>query len=153
MENMKLLKSGTFIFVLIGTLLSFPGVAQEQGLSVIGHPASIPDALKMQQLKSILLGEKLKWDDGVSVKIALMKTGTPIGIQTCEKVYEMSPNELNKHFLALVFQGKAKAPTFFNSISELEEYIAQTPGAIGISQVPSTSTVKTVQVDGNKVIQ
>ena len=125
-------------------------MAQDQDLSVIGHTASVPDELKMNQLRSILLGEKLKWDDGVSVKIALMKTGTPIGILTCTKVYDMTPNDLNKHFLALVFQGKAKAPTFFNSVSELEEYVAQTPGAIGVSQATSGNSVKTVLVNGNK---
>jgi len=80
----------------------------------------------------------------------LMKTGTPIGILTCTKVYDMTPNDLNKHFLALVFQGKAKAPTFFNSVSELEEYVAQTPGAIGVSQATSGNSVKTVLVNGNK---
>lgn len=136
--------------ILVTLFVSFSTFAQDQALTVIGNQESVPDALNMKQLKSVFRGEKLKWDDGSSIKIALMKTTTPIGTSTCEKVYGMSGNELNKYFLALVFQGKAKAPTFFNSIEELENYVAQTPGAIGVSQVTNTTSVKTVLVDGNK---
>ena len=59
---------------------------------------------------------------------------------------------LNKYFLALVFQGKVKAPAFFNSVSELEAYVAQTPGAIGVVQNTSTDQIKVVVVDGKKEI-
>ncbi|MCK5370377.1 MAG: hypothetical protein KAQ62_17570, partial [Cyclobacteriaceae bacterium] len=89
---------------------------------------------------------------GASIKIALMKTNTSIGKSTCEKIYDMTGNELNKYFLALVFQGKVKAPTFFNSISELENYVSQTPGAIGVSQKTTDSPNKIILVDGNDKI-
>lgn len=153
MKAMKILNPNFFIILLTCLTFSFTSFAQDEGLSIIGHSGSVPDELNMKQLKSVLLGEKLRWDDGVSIKLALMKTTTPIGSTTCQKIYGMSGNELNKHFLSLVFQGKVKAPTFFNSVSELESYVAQTPGAIGVSQNPSASSIKTVLIDGNKQIQ
>jgi ABC-type phosphate transport system substrate-binding protein len=138
--------------IMIGLFFSLPSFAQELELTVIGNQESVPDELNMKELKSILRGERQKWSDGVGIKIALMKTGTPIGASTCKKIYGMTGNELNKYFLALVFQGKAKAPVFFNSTSEMETYVAQTPGAIGVSQNTADNQIKTVLIDGHKQI-
>jgi hypothetical protein len=41
-------------------------------------------------------------------------------------------DQLNKFWLALVFQGKAKAPVFYGSSTDVENYVAQNPGAIGV---------------------
>lgn len=140
-----------FIFI-FGFLGSLAIVAQDIELTIVGNAENVPDELNMRQLKSVLRGEKLRWDSGASIKIALMKTNTLIGKSTCEKIYDMTGNELNKYFLALVFQGKVKAPTFFNSISELENYVSQTPGAIGVSQKTTDSPNKIILVDGNDKI-
>jgi len=140
------------IFIIAGLLRYVNSSAQDSGLYIIGNPESVPSELDMEQLKSILRGERMRWEDGSSIKIALMKTNTPIGLNTCMKIYNMSANELNKYFLALVFQGKVKAPTFFNTVQELEDYIAQTPGAIGVSQNTSDSQIKIILVDGKKEI-
>jgi len=137
--------------LLVGMLLSSPTSAQD-GLTIIGNLESVPAEMDMAQLQSILKGEQMRWSDGIKVKIALMKTNTPIGKLTSEKIYNMSGNELNKYFLALVFQGKVKAPAFFNSVNELEAYVAQTPGAIGVVQNTSSDQIKVVVVDGKKQI-
>jgi hypothetical protein len=126
--------------------------AQDVPLFIVGNVESVPNEMDMKLLRSVLLGEKQRWDDGKSIKIALMKTNTPIGKSTCNKIYDMTGNELNKYFLALVFQGKVKAPTFFNSKEELNRYIAQTPGAIGVSQEPDDDQIKTVIVEGKNQI-
>lgn len=126
--------------------------AQDAPLTVIGNIKGAPTDLKITQLKSILKGEKLRWNDGTKVSIALMKTNTPIGMSTCKKIYNMSGNDLNKLFLALVFQGKGEAPTFFNSVSELETYINQTPGAIGVIEATVANTEKVIRIDGKKSI-
>jgi hypothetical protein len=63
----------------------------------------------------------------------------------------MTGDELNKFWLALVFQGKAAAPNFFNSESELQTFIAQNPGAIGIIDKPlADAEVKSIIIDGKK---
>lgn len=152
MKHCSLLRS-CFLTALFGCLISLQAFAQDIELTIIGHMESVPGELNMRELRSILRGEKQKWNDGVSIKIALMKTSTPIGDITCKKIYGMTGNELNKYFLALVFQGKGKAPVFFNTISEMEAYVAQTPGAIGVSQGATDNQIKTVLVDGHKQIQ
>ena len=98
------------------------------------------------------MGEQQRWRGGTKITIALMKTSTPAGKTTSEILYGMSPDELNKFWLALVFQGKAAAPNFFNSAAELEAFVAQNPGAIGIlDQVAANNEIKTVQVEGKRL--
>ncbi len=130
--------------------LSFSAAGQDVMLNVIGNPGSVPEQMDMNQLRSVFKGERLRWDNGIAVKIALMKTSTSVGSHTSKKVYNMSANELNKHFLALVFQGKVKAPVFFTSESELVSFVARTPGAIGVSQPVSDEGINVIVVDGKK---
>ena len=116
---------------------------------VIANGKGAPAEMKLAQLKAVMRGERLRWPDGSKVVIALMKSSTPIGVNTGQKIYNMSANELNKYWLALVFQGKADAPNFFNSEAELEAFIAQTTGAIGVVNQPPTGG-KTILIDGKR---
>ena len=131
-------------------LLNSPLQAQESNLLVISNNKGAPDEMKFQELKSVLKGEKQRWGDGTQVVIALMKTNTPAGSVLLKKIYGMSSDELNKYWLALVFQGKARAPAFFNSINELQAFVEQTPGAIGVIEGAQPSNTKTVTIDGKK---
>lgn len=96
------------------------------------------------------MGEKQRWRDGTKISIALLKTtNNPVGQRICKKFYDMSGDELSKFWLALLFQGKASAPNFFNSVNELKEFVAQNPGAIGIiNQLPASTDIKTVKING-----
>jgi len=141
-----------FGFSLLAIILLSSPVKAQDGLTIIGNLESVPADMDMTQLQAVLRGEQMRWDDGTKVKIALMKTNTPTGTLASEKIYNMTGNELNKYFLALVFQGKVKAPAFFNTESELEAYIGQTPGAIGVVQNTGNDQVKIVLIDGKKEI-
>ena len=138
----------TLLIFFAGILLPSSVYAQNTELTIIGNSKSVPSEMNIQQLKSVLKGEKQRWSDGTKVVIALMKTNTDVGTNTSEKLYNMTGNELNKYFLALVFQGKVKAPTFFNSVNDLESYVAQTPGAIGVLDKANDKLLKTIIVDG-----
>jgi ABC-type phosphate transport system substrate-binding protein len=140
-----------FSVAVLVLFLSVGSFAQE-ALTVIGNSKGSPAELKMMQLQSILKGEKQRWGDGTKVVIALMKTNTPVGNVTSKRIFNMSGDQLNKYWLALVFQGKADAPTFFNSMNELETFVAQTPGAIGIIGQPPTIAPKTILVDGKRFL-
>lgn len=133
------------------TETSFINNLQETELTIVGNAKSVPTDMDLDQLKSVLKGEKLRWDDGSKVIIALMKTDTPIGMNTSKELFNMTGNQLNKHFLALVFQGKVKAPTFFDSEDELEAYVAHTPGAIGVIQKVNDAQLNTIMVVKSKL--
>ena len=125
--------------------------AQDSSLTVISNLKGAPADLKMSELKSVFLGEKDRWGDGTKITIVLMKTTTPVGKETCRKVYARSGTGVLQYWNLQSFAGKAQLPTMFNSTAELESFVAQNPGAIGIIDKPSSiSEIKTVMVDGKK---
>jgi hypothetical protein len=133
--------------------LSINARSQTETLTVISNDKGAPEELKFSDLKSIFLGEKQRWHNGNKISIALMKTSTPAGTYTCQKIYNMSSDELKKFWLALVFEGKADAPAFFNTTSELESFVAENPGAIGITdQPPASADTHIVLIDGKKML-
>jgi len=134
-------------------LLNITTYAQTESLTVISNSKGAPAELKLTDLKSILKGEQQRWRNGNKNSIALMKTSTPGGMYICQKIYNMSSDELKKFWLALVFEGKADAPEFFNTITEVQNFVAENPGAIGIIDQPPTSDgTHIVLIDGKKTL-
>ena len=139
------------VFFVLFLFFSATVMCQETALVALGNQSGAPSMMKLSELKSVLMGEKQRWENGNRVIIALMKTNTPIGKATSAKIYDMSANELNKFWLALVFQGKAQAPNFFNSPNDLETFFAQNPGAIGIlDNSMADPEIKSIIIDGQK---
>lgn len=137
----------TLLLLLCGVLVR----AQDTQLSAISNQKGSPVAMELSELRAVFKGEKQRWRDGTKISIALMKTNNPLGQAICKKIYDMSADEMNKFWLSLVFQGKVSAPNFFNSVSELEEFVAQNPGAIGIvNHIAQTPGIKTVIISGKK---
>ncbi len=127
------------------------GRSQDSTLTVISHIKGAPTQMKKSELISVFLGEKDRWSDGTKVTIVLMKTTTPIGKETCKKVYSRSGNGVLQYWNLQSFAGKAQLPTMFNSTEELEAFVAENPGAIGIINKPSSiPDTKVVLVDGKK---
>lgn len=143
--------------IALAILLVFlwPRVYAQQNLSVIANQEGTPASLSFSELRSVFLGEKQRWSSGKKVVIALLKTthNNKVGLAICDRIYDMKPDEMNKYWLALVFQGRASAPYFFNTTSELQDFVAQNPGAIGIiDESVNTADIKTVIVDGKKTL-
>lgn len=149
LKILRHLWSNKFLFIVFMLSISLTARTQETTLAVVGNQSGAPSGMKLSELKSVLMGEKQKWSNGNRIVIALMKTNTTIGKTTSSRIYDMSGDELNKFWLALVFQGKAQAPKFFNTTSELEDYVAQNPGAIGVIDQPlANNEIKIIAIDG-----
>lgn len=133
-------------------LLLFAGVVangQETTLMAISNSKGAPATMKISELKSVFMGEKQRWKDGTKVSIVLMRTNTSIGKATCRKIYNMSADKVREFWLRLTFGGKSDGPIYCNSLEDLENTVAQTPGAIGIiDKVSSGTSVKIIVVDG-----
>ncbi len=150
--DFEMMKPISVILILIAVLSWANLAGQDDGLMVIGNDQGVPTELKKFQLNSVLRGERQRWNDGTKVVIALMEPDTPVGRNTATRVYDMSGDELQKYFLALVFQGKVSAPEFFDTTSDLEAFVARTPGAIGIVKQPSSGGHKAILIDGKRLI-
>lgn len=155
MEILRIMKTSTsrsnliLVFSVLFTIC-FNTLHAQDKIGVIGNVKGVPTTMNFNELKNVMKGEKQRWSDGTKIVIALMKTNTPVGQASAKKIYNMSGDELNRFWLALVFQGKNSAPTFFNSLSELEAFVAQTPGAIGVVQRASSNENKLITIDGKK---
>ena len=149
----KIVKNLLLSFILIASIVSLSSAtsADEPNIMVIANEKGAPGSLTMKELKAIFQGEKQRWKDGTKISIAFMKSSTPIGGATAKKVMKISGDQLNKLWLALVFQGKAKAPVFYGSASEVESYISQNAGAIGVVEAGyQVKGVKVISIDGKK---
>jgi hypothetical protein len=132
-------------------IFAVSSVRSQDSLTVISHAKGAPDQMKMSELVSVFMGEKERWSDGTKITLVLMKTTTPIGMETSKKVYSRSGNSVLQYWNLQSFAGKAQLPTMFNSTAELEAFVAQNPGAIGIIDKPSSiPETKTVMVNGKK---
>jgi hypothetical protein len=150
MEQTVIMKSQVCKYFIILFFLITSGshlFGQDISLSAIANEKGSPENVSFAELKKIFRGEKQWWQDGTKVVIALMKTSTPAGSATAKKLLGMSGEELNKYWLSLVFQGKAKAPAFFNSEKELIEFVNQNKGAIGIIDKNTSGTTRIITID------
>lgn len=148
---LRLISGKIFLLVVCMLFMSMTTKSQQTTLVAIGNVSDVPGNLSLSELKSILMGENQRWKNGDRILIALMKTNTPLGKTISSKIYDMTGDELNKFWLALVFQGKAQAPKFFSSTEELKNFVAQNRGAIGILDKPFTDTeIKFIMIDGQQ---
>ncbi len=135
-------------------LLSFQvpvAAGQDLQLVVIGNDKGVPANLKLSEARAIFKGEKRRWKDRTKVVIALMRSSCSIGAQVSRKLYHLSPDDFNKHWIAQVFRGKASAPKYFLTEKELIAFVNSTPGAIGIiSAAAADSSARIIQIDGKK---
>ena len=149
----KIVTKLLFAFILIASIISLPSATpvDEANIMVIANVKGAPASLTMKELKSIFQGEKQRWNDGTKISIAFMKSSTPVGNATASKVLKMSGDQLNKFWLALVFQGKAKAPVFFGSSNEVESFVSQNPGAIGVVDASyQLKDSRVISIEGKK---
>lgn len=134
--------------VLWSGLISF---AQPSSLVVISNVKGAPSKMKLSELRSVMKGERQRWNDGTKVNIVLMKTSTELGKDICDKVYRMSGDKVKRYWLELTFGGRANAPTFCNSVDELESLVAQNPGSIGIlDKSNGIKETKVILIDGKE---
>ena len=119
-------------------------------LAVIVNSETAPLALDMRGLRTLLRGEKQRWKDGTKITLAFMKTSTDVGSDMSTRVFGKTEKELNKYFLAKVFQGKMSSPEFFDSEVDLRSFVKSTKGAISVISATNSSGFKTILIDGKK---
>jgi ABC-type phosphate transport system substrate-binding protein len=140
-----------YVSVLLILAVGLMANSQDTILTVISNSKGAPANMKMAELKSVLKGEKQRWNDGTKVSIGLMMTKTTVGKNTCSKIYEWSTDKVKRYWAGLQIAGKADAPTFCNTVEELESFIADNPGAIGITNKSSVNpNIKVIVIDGKK---
>ncbi len=132
-----------FLSLLAGMFL------QAQNLSVIGNPNGTPATMSQARLSSIFKGEIKAWENGTKIFLAMMKSNTALGGLTCTKVFQMNCDGVTKYWLGKAIESNSSAPAFFNTVGELQAFVAGKPGAIGIIDLTAPAAgVRLVTIDG-----
>lgn len=103
------------------------------------------NSLTKDEVKSIFLGEKVKWDDSHKITFVLLMTETHD--RFLEKYIGTNASQYLQYWKKMIFTGKAGSPKSFKEPDKLIEYIAGAEGAVGY--IPSEAyndKVKTISV-------
>jgi len=93
------------------------------------------EQLTEAQVRRCLRGEVSRWTGGsdLSVTVVLPSTRLPECEATAQfLVSSPRPASLQKYWLGLVFEGRAKAPIFGQSQQDVLDAVLDKPGALGI---------------------
>ena len=81
------------------------------------------------------------WNNGKQIIVCLPGTKSQMAESVYQEVYHQSVKEVQKFWLSIVFQGRAKSPHFFESEQEMIDYIKKTPGAVGVLPADKKSLI------------
>ncbi len=138
------------VAAVVGMVL-FAGVAvfvhssQADDILIIANKDIPVSSLTAEELKSIFLGEKVKWNDRQTVAFVLLMTD--IHESFLKKYLGISSVQYSQYWKKMIFTGRAKSPKAFNKPEELCDYVANTSGCIGYVPSPiCNDKVKTISV-------
>jgi ABC-type phosphate transport system substrate-binding protein len=127
--------------------LSNPLLAQaEERLVIIGNKTGLTE-LTLKEARDIFKGKMAFWKNKEEVIIVLPSPKSDDASGVANEIFQSSITGMQKHWLALVFQGRANPPVFVQSTLEAINYVNKNPGAIAAlycksSDVPESITIK-----------
>ena len=142
-RNMTLL----FLMVLGATLTGNKLSAQSSDLVFFGNEIGAAE-MSYDRIVEYYKAKSAYWDNNKAVTICLPGTKSPDAEKICSLIYKKSVRDVQKFWLSIVFQGRAKSPMFFERDEEMIEYVKKTPGAIGVllsttrNQIPNNLIIK-----------
>ncbi len=125
----------TIIFIL------FPGIVlsiekSQDEIIIIANKNVTEETLTQAEIRSIFLGEKSQWRNGRKIFFVLLKN-YEIHNKFLSDYINKSVTQYNNHWKKLVFIGKGRTPTFFNTADQILDYVTRVEDAIGY--VPASS--------------
>ena len=127
MKTLKLI----FVCVVLMRSATFAQQLSLDGLMLIGNKTGLT-SINRKQMNGIFRGTQSIWKSNEEVVVVMPSSKAEFAEQFAASVLQMSHSALQKYWLALVFQGRANAPVFLNSSSEIIEYVKKNPGAIAV---------------------
>ena len=97
----------------------------------------------LKDARDIFKGKMAFWKNKEEVIVVLPSPKSNDAEFVAKDIFQTSVTGMQKHWLALVFQGRANPPVFVQSTREAIDYVNKNPGAIAalhckISEVPAS---------------
>jgi ABC-type phosphate transport system substrate-binding protein len=114
----------------------------EERLIIIGNKTGLTE-LTLKDARDIFKGKMAFWKNKEEVIVVLPSPKSNDAEFVAKDIFQTSVTGMQKHWLALVFQGRANPPVFVQSTREAIDYVNKNPGAIAalhckISEVPAS---------------
>lgn len=132
-----------FLSLFLGTTL----LAQtEEKMVIIGNKTGLTE-LTLKEARDIFKGKMAFWKNKEEVIIVLPSPKSDDATGVANEIFQTSVTGMQKHWLALVFQGRSNPPVFVQSTREAIDYVNKNPGAIAAlycksSEVPASLIIK-----------
>ena len=88
--------------------------------------------IQPKQLKSVFLGNRSIWPSGKAVTVVLPSSDSENFESVAQWALGSNGIAYQKHWLSIVFQGRAFAPVFLADEAAIIEYVKAHPGSIGL---------------------
>lgn len=127
-------------------VLAFALTASAADYVVVVNKGVSVNSLSRDDAEAIFLGDKSKWDDGKSIRIAILE-GTSASKSFLQKVVGKTPSQFDYYWKKQVFAGKASAPKTFDDAASLVQFVSSTAGAVGfVGDGQAGSSVKSISI-------
>ena len=128
-----------------------PGIAAPHAsLAIIVNTQNPVDALSLDELRRMLLGEVTRWPDGRKITIAMRDAGQPERDAVLRLVCRMSDQDFTRYLLHASFRGELQStPKVLDTPTGVRRFVFNVPGAIGYVRGDEVDgSVKVVKITG-----
>ena len=134
--------------MLVALCLSSISLTVEAEEVVIVNPDVTLEILSKNALRAIF-GMRLRtWPDDQPIKVFVFKDNNPIHANFAKSQLSIFPHQLRRAWDRLVYSGTGQAPNQVDSVGDMRETIATTPGAIGYMEADQvTDRVRVLEVE------
>lgn len=107
------------------------------------------DNLSFNDLRKVLLGRQTTWPNGKKVTIVTRDRGEIERNFVLKKVYNMTDDDFDQHFLKASFKGEISSlPKTLSTTNGVKRFIFNVPGAIGFIKLSEIDeTIKILKID------
>lgn len=83
-------------------------------------------------VRAIFRGEQAIWKTRETVVVVLPSARADFGDRFAGEILQLNRTGMQRHWLALVFQGRARSPVFLDSAAAMIDFVRKTPGAVAM---------------------
>jgi hypothetical protein len=118
------------IFHLLGVLL-MAAMSSAKAVEIVCNRDVPVIQMSRMELQAFFTMRLRSWPDGAPTRVFVLPDNAPAHAEFSKRILDMFPYQLRRYWDRLVFSGTGQAPTELNSLSEMYDRVASTPGAIG----------------------
>ncbi len=119
------------ILLTIGLSLIWTARAQAQTKVIVSSDVEV-SAITQAEIARIYLGKKTFWDSGARIQPSLLDEKSPLTESFLEENLKKTVRQFRAYWKRHLFSGQGTAPKTFASSKLVADFVAASPGAIGI---------------------